>query len=151
MNTLDRLWKYNDWANKLLFEYFARIPDQVPASCMRLLSHIVNVQVRWLSRMTGEQTAQEAWQVQDLEGCISCHEQGSKGLAAILKKGETELLKPVVYRGPDGNAYQNTYSDILLHVLNHGTYHRAQIAQELRRSGLEPVDTDFIIFARKND
>lgn len=36
----------------------------------------------------------------------------------------------------------------LLHVALHGTYHRGQIARELRRAGEESVNTDFIQFVR---
>ncbi|MFC3356180.1 DinB family protein [Sphingobacterium zeae] len=34
-------------------------------------------------------------------------------------------------------AFHNKVNDILLHVFNHGTYHRAQIASEMRRNSVE--------------
>jgi uncharacterized damage-inducible protein DinB len=33
-------------------------------------------------------------------------------------------------------------------VLRVATYHRAQIAMDLREKGFEPVNTDYIVFAR---
>ncbi|WP_414711827.1 DinB family protein [Sphingobacterium sp. UBA1498] len=45
-------------------------------------------------------------------------------------------------------AFHNKVNDILLHVFNHGTYHRAQIASEMRRNGVEPINTDYITFIR---
>jgi uncharacterized damage-inducible protein DinB len=38
--------------------------------------------------------------------------------------------------------------DTLFLVALHGAYHRGQIAALIRREGLEPVATNFIIFAR---
>jgi uncharacterized damage-inducible protein DinB len=36
----------------------------------------------------------------------------------------------------------------MIHLVNHSTYHRAQIATLLRQGGLEPVNTDFITYDR---
>jgi uncharacterized damage-inducible protein DinB len=33
-------------------------------------------------------------------------------------------------------------------MTTHGTYHRGQIAMQLRQQGLEPVNTDYIMFLR---
>ena len=38
--------------------------------------------------------------------------------------------------------------DILIQVFNHGTYHRAQVAKDLRGNGLAPVNTDYITYVR---
>ena len=37
---------------------------------------------------------------------------------------------------------------IVLHVVNHGSYHRGQVATLLRQSGLTPPATDLIMFYR---
>jgi uncharacterized damage-inducible protein DinB len=34
-------------------------------------------------------------------------------------------------------------------VFNHGTYHRAQVARDLRQHNLEPINTDFIFYVRQ--
>jgi uncharacterized damage-inducible protein DinB len=36
----------------------------------------------------------------------------------------------------------------MIHLVNHSTYHRAQIAILLRQQGFEPVNTDFITYDR---
>ena len=45
---------------------------------------------------------------------------------------------------------QSTYrfADILVHVVNHGTYHRGQLGHLLRDLGLTPPSTDYLIFRR---
>ena len=37
---------------------------------------------------------------------------------------------------------------IMIHLVNHSSYHRAQIAMLLRQNGFEPVNTDFITYDR---
>lgn len=48
----------------------------------------------------------------------------------------------------NGSKSQSTISDILTHLVNHGSYHRGQIATLLRQEGLIPNSTDFIAFSR---
>lgn len=52
------------------------------------------------------------------------------------------------YRLLNGTESASSLSDILTHVVNHGSYHRGQIATLLRQEGLIPNPTDFIQFSR---
>jgi uncharacterized damage-inducible protein DinB len=36
----------------------------------------------------------------------------------------------------------------MAHLVNHGTYHRGQVAVLLREKGYDPVNTDFITYDR---
>ena len=36
----------------------------------------------------------------------------------------------------------------MIHLVNHSSYHRAQIAMLLRQKGMEPINTDFITYDR---
>ena len=38
---------------------------------------------------------------------------------------------------------------MLQHLVNHGTYHRGQVATMLRQLGAKPIGTDLIIFYRE--
>ncbi len=52
------------------------------------------------------------------------------------------------YKTTEGKAYYNVLSDMLLHVVNHSSYHRGQITTLLRQVGAVPQSTDFILFIR---
>ena len=39
---------------------------------------------------------------------------------------------------------------MLFHFVNHSTYHRGQIASNLKEHGIEPLVTDYIFYKRKN-
>jgi len=147
MNTLERLCEYNNWANRLLFESFAESSKMIPSSCLRFLSHIVNVQSIWMNRIRGEKQILSAWDEHGLEICKSWYELTSAGLSAIVIEYTSNPFFKIEYRNNQGQVIENSITDILLHVFNHGTYHRAQIAQEMKRSGLNPASTDYIIFS----
>jgi uncharacterized damage-inducible protein DinB len=148
MYTLNRLWKYNDWANKLLMKTLEDGGKEIPASCLRLLSHIVNTQTAWLNRVTGEKNMTTAWEEHTLDKCKQMHERTSAVMKDILDHKEEDLFKLFEYKNFAGQTYHSELYDILLQVLTHGVYHRAQIAQEMRRAGLEPILTDYIHFVR---
>ena len=50
----------------------------------------------------------------------------------------------VAYVNSKGEHFTSSVSDIITHVLAHGSYHRGQIASSLRDAGHEPAYTDFI-------
>jgi uncharacterized damage-inducible protein DinB len=60
-----------------------------------------------------------------------------------------DFNQSITYQNQSGKTYANVLSDILSHVVNHGTHHRAQIGQLLKFGGLEhlPV-TDYIAYLR---
>lgn len=58
------------------------------------------------------------------------------------------LDRPIRYENSAGKSFVNTLSDILYHVTNHTTHHRAMIIASLRESGVEPPVTDYIFYKR---
>jgi uncharacterized damage-inducible protein DinB len=59
------------------------------------------------------------------------------------------LVSSVSYRNSKGAEYSQPLSDILMHVLNHGTHHRGQIARAVRQAEGKPVNTDLLFYFRK--
>ena len=55
------------------------------------------------------------------------------------------------YKTMEGKAYSNVLSDMLVHVANHSSYHRGQVATLLRQSGAVPQSTDLILFIRSKE
>jgi uncharacterized damage-inducible protein DinB len=58
------------------------------------------------------------------------------------------LRRIVEYRNSAGQELQTAVEDILLQVFLHGSYHRGQVAMQLRLSGAVPEATDYVAFAR---
>lgn len=47
-----------------------------------------------------------------------------------------------------GQKFDSSMQDILFHIINQSTYHRGQIAMEFRNSGIEPINTEYILYKR---
>ena len=47
---------------------------------------------------------------------------------------------------PKLGTLESTYADIILHVVNHGTYHRGNVTAMLRQLGHPGVPTDYVYY-----
>ncbi len=148
MTSLQKLWKYNNWANDRIFKTFDHFRETVPPGSIRFLSHIVNTQASWLLRLRGEHSTIDAWAIHNLDECKHMHAEASAGYKKLLDNPADDLERIIHYKNSAGQSYQNTVHDIILHAMNHGTYHRGQIAMDMRQHGLEPTNTDYIMFLR---
>lgn len=143
---LDQLRKYNKWANSLLLDAFLESAHLIPESCMLLFSHIANAQMIWTCRIKGIPSGVTVWQVNDLETCAEMLKQSDQILAQL--NPDTEGKELIKYTTSNGDNYETSIYDILIHVFNHGTYHRAQIAKEMKLHHIKPINTDYIQFVR---
>jgi len=76
------------------------------------------------------------------------HDQVSQELQQFVTDEPKQLSSIIEYQNSNQQRFKNSLEDILIHLFNHGTYHRAQIAMDLRQHGLEPIKTDYINFVR---
>lgn len=144
---LNQFCKYNNWANSLLLDTLIAHSSSIPESCISLFSHIVNAQTIWGCRINGTTPNVSVWQVHDLEFCKVLLEESVSRLSQIEYLETTD--SPIIeYTISTGDYYETSIFDILLHVFNHGTYHRGQIAKEMKLHNIKPVNTDYIQFVR---
>jgi len=144
---LQQFCSYNHWANSTLLAALNKQADILPQSCINLFSHMMNAQMIWLYRINGMEPTVTVWQQHDLETCNALLTESGQGLARI-ENPEDPSLPLIQYHNSAGTAFETSVPDILLHVFNHGTYHRAQIAKEMKQNGIDPVNTDYIQFVR---
>jgi uncharacterized damage-inducible protein DinB len=80
-------------------------------------------------------------------------------LAPILESNMQEWLQfvrtvddwhhDISYQNSQGGTFTNKLADIVAHVINHGTHHRAQAGQHLKLAGVEQLPvSDYIIYIR---
>jgi uncharacterized damage-inducible protein DinB len=55
---------------------------------------------------------------------------------------------PFTFRSSAGAESTMPYWQVVLHVVNHGSYHRGQFATMLRQAGIAPPATDLLIYYR---
>jgi len=152
--TLERLFRHLAWADAQVLDLLARTPG-APPEALRLLGHLVQTESIWLGRVQGTAAgAARPWPDPPLalDRCramsLESLEEFRKVLAA---SGPDALAAPVAYRTSRGEPFATPLLDILLHVALHGAYHRGQVALLLRRGGIPPAPTDYILLARLED
>ncbi len=143
---LESLFEYGHQANQELIDIL--IVNQVKASdkSIELMSHIINAEHIWISRMLNKKATFDVWQIHTMSNLKVYDKQNYQTLLSILSNNNGKEL--VNYKTTEGETHQNLLKDILFHLVNHGTYHRGQIAAECRACNIDPLVSDFIFYKR---
>lgn len=145
----ERLFEFDSWAMNRVFDALAALASP-PAQAVSRIEHIVWAAELWLTRVQGVASPPES----ALRGIglpalrIRSQACGAAWLALARRSNDADLARLVHYRNTKQLEFENTVGDIMTHVVNHATYHRGQIASDLKGLRAEPVPTDFIVFAR---
>jgi uncharacterized damage-inducible protein DinB len=150
------LFDYDHMANRILFGLVkdacepTATAHSAAASSLSLLAHLLASNQVWLLRCRGESSsAIELWPpdktLEDLDTQI---EDRQRDWVSLLER-EQDFERSFTYANQSGKTYTNVLRDVLAHVINHGTHHRAQIGQRLKSAGLEKLPpTDYIAYLR---
>jgi len=70
----------------------------------------------------------------------------------VVDASEEMLSASLPYKNIRGEHFVQPVSDIVIHLSNHGTYHRGQVVTLLRQLGIEKIpQTDYVLFRRQGD
>lgn len=140
------LFTYNNHFNQKLIALLSENLQSISDKNLRLINHLVNAQQIWNARIASEEEF-EVWQVNKWEELLRIdNENYSKSIEII---DSSKLDNIIEYVNSKGIKFSNKIKDILFHIINHSTYHRAQIATELKNCGIEPINTDYVFYKRK--
>ncbi len=147
MNTFFKeLFEYSNHYNQKLIALFEANQGKVPEKSVKLFNHILNAHQIWNCRIELIQAPCKVWEIRPAAEHKQLDETNYKNSVRILDN--FDLAKVIEYTNSSGQAYSNTIKDILFHVSNHSTYHRGQIASDLKQAGIEPLITDYIFYKR---
>ena len=117
---------------------------------VEVCAHVQAARRVWLSRMGRcdgpEDGLFPAWSVEKTLNEAQQMDEAWTGYAGQLSGADLE--HEVSYTTTEGVMQVNTVEDIVTHVVNHGSYHRGQIARLIKEAGTEMLATDFILYAR---
>jgi uncharacterized damage-inducible protein DinB len=146
---LQKLYDYNAWANARVL---TALKEQrcADGKVLMLFGHVLAAQLLWLHRVQGWPPPDVAlWKPYTTEELTELHAQGAEGWKKFLMHASEETLQHVLhYTNYTGQPFENRVLDILVHTVNHASYHRGQIALRMREQGYEPVNTDYITYDR---
>lgn len=155
LETIRLLYGYNHWVNQRLLATAEKVPlertrESFGASFDSIhgtLAHILGAQVAWLSRWRGVSPTRliGADDFDSLAAIRARWEQHQRELEAFLEELTPERLSaPLRYTRPTGETHELPLGQMMLHMVNHGTHHRSELADMLTRVGHAPQPTDLV-------
>jgi uncharacterized damage-inducible protein DinB len=153
--TIRKLFLYNYWARDRQLEACAALsPDQFLIagnsfpSMRDTLAHMVGAEWVWLERLQGRSPvalppATEFSTLRRVSERWRVVERGFFDYLTSLR--EEQLSQSVAYTNFSAQNWSYTVEMILLHTVNHQTYHRGQVTMVLRQLGAQPAATDLLV------
>jgi uncharacterized damage-inducible protein DinB len=150
---------YNKWANDrtleaikpLTAEQLTRNLGSSFPSIRDTAAHIASAEWIWLRRWQGHgPMGHPDWAKHGSMDAVvtqfaTIEAERAAWLATLT---EADLDRPHTFRLLNGQEDRQVLSSQLLHLVNHSTYHRGQIAGMLRQVGATPLATDLIAYRR---
>src|SRR5271170_335422 len=138
-NYFINLIHYDKYANEVITKLI--IENGKSEKPVRLMAHIMAAQQVWYHRCKQLPPFGGAlWpdgQAETFGQMISDNHKA--WIEFITHLEEADFEKRVAYHNSKGDAFNDKLVDILGHLINHGTHHRAQIGQHLKLAGLESL------------
>ncbi|MBB6637467.1 DinB family protein [Cohnella thailandensis] len=150
MQTIRRMMEHLYWADRRIMEALDENGTK-DKDILKLVRHVAVAEQVWLSRLEGKGSSQYAlWEEEDDVGTLkTMFEENERRYRNYIDRLEENRLDDIVeYANQSGVPFRTSVRDILSQVLLHGQYHRGQINRALRQDSAEPVQVDFITFAR---
>lgn len=161
LKTYQMLTRYKSWANGLLYAAVAKLPEHelvkpqkiVFGSLLRTLNHVHAMDLVWQAHLKGvphglaSRNPAECPPLADLERAQREMDEWFVRYADGVADSAVEELIEFEFIG--GGRGVMSRREILIHVVNHGTYHRGHIADMLYQIPVHPPTTDFPVWARE--
>lgn len=154
------LAQYTKWANQTLFDALQLLPDHMvtedrktgAGSILKTLGHIYVVDQIWkghlLEQAHGYQTRNLS-EVPPLKTLIAMQSASDDWYIDYVNALTPQMHDAsLAFAFVDGGQGEMTRAAMLLHVVNHKTYHRGYIAQMLYESSCRPPAMDLPVFLR---
>jgi uncharacterized damage-inducible protein DinB len=162
MKDVQILSRYKAWADDLFLATVSTVPDAelvaprpiIFGSLIRTLNHSYSMDYVWQCHLLGKP-----------HGLTTRNPQHSPGIAELTQRQrsidewyvsyadsitETELEQIIGFDFIGGGSGRMSRREIILHVVNHTTYHRGQAASILYYLGVVPPATDMPVFLRQH-
>ena len=151
MNTIEhlrQLFAYNDWANRRIV---MALKENASEKSRKILAHILTTEREYYARLYGQDsTGFDFWPDLKTEECGDLARETAERFERLLRRFDDEGLDITArYKTSEGVACENTYRELLTHVLLHSSIHRGNIILELREEGFTPPQIDYIIYLRE--
>ncbi|PAF20662.1 damage-inducible protein DinB [Terribacillus saccharophilus] len=162
MNYPEQMFNYHSWANQTLLNRIKELPvnvlrEEVNTSfptIAQAFGHIYAVESVWYRVLNGArmQDALEMCMPLEKETLLHSADQFANDFAQLAEqyrewlRGQDDLDRTILLENPYAGTRQTRLSEIVLHVVNHGTYHRGNVSAMLRQLGHASTMNDYSLF-----
>lgn len=161
LSRLQMLTRYRAWADQLLYRSLEGLPGQalnrsqpiVFGSLLRTLNHVHAMDLVWKAHLEGVPHAYTSRNPEDcpsfdrLRAIQSVTDDWYIRFAESLDEAAcAETIRFTFIGGGEGAMRRG---DILLHVVNHASYHRGHVAMMMYSLSVPPPTTDLPVFLRE--
>ena len=154
---LQELFEFNRWANKEMLEAASKLSLEELSrdlhssfpSVRDTLVHIMWAEWIWLRRWKGE-SPQLRFQAEDFPEVAVIKtrwlEVQAEQMPFVKSVTESNLQRSLSYVNLRGETWTYALWRMMVHLVNHSSYHRGQIVTMFRQLGQVPPATDFLVF-----
>jgi len=163
VETLRRMYRYQDWAMEQVWPGLEGLTaEELDApgcsgngAIRGTLTHLIRVQNGWFSWFDGTMSAADAQSMRRKDADVRTiadaraewREASDRAEACVAKLSDADVAKVWTHTMGSGVTLAQPLGEMMLHVANHGTHTRAQIAAALRRLGKDPGVLEYLKFA----
>lgn len=154
------LTRYKAWADDRLYESLADVSQEALVakrktrlgSIMSTLNHLYAMDLVWRAHLEEKPhgfTTRRPEVFSEFSKLRSAQKEIDEWYVAYAAKLAPEAMDAVVdFEFIDGGEGAMTRSEIVLHIVNHATYHRGHITDAMLHIPARPPTTDFPVFIR---
>jgi uncharacterized damage-inducible protein DinB len=152
---------YNIWANQLLFDTILQLPEEKQTqtvassfdSLQKTVLHMLDAESMWWQRMKLSERVirpSENFSGNFRDVSENLLQQNRQWNEWVMNAQEHMLQHVFIYQNTKKEQFKQPVYQMLLHMFNHGSYHRGQLVTMLRQLGVEKIPaTDFIVWSRR--
>ncbi|WP_341281220.1 DinB family protein [Paenibacillus sp. FSL H8-0537] len=156
-----QMFEYHTWASQAVLGRIKELPSSVLSqevnssfpTIAHALTHIYAVDKMWYMVLTGTgmPEALQACMLLNAEILSSVDEYAN--VFALLSeqyrewfRSQADLEQTILLDNPFAGIRQTSLAEIVLHLINHGTYHRGNVSTMLRQLGHSSTMNDYALF-----
>ncbi|MCR8635187.1 DinB family protein [Paenibacillus radicis (ex Xue et al. 2023)] len=156
------MYNFNVWANKTMLDRLKEIPQDIYnkeiqsvfPSISKAMPHIYITDICWLNILLGKSMSdalvyanqlKENTEAKSLEELEMLFLESSEQFKAIFNQ-QDNMEKTIVVDNPYAGIRETSYSEIVLQIVNHATYHRGNITAMLRQLGYASTMTEYALY-----
>ncbi|MBF2709800.1 DinB family protein [Flavobacterium soyangense] len=138
--------RYESWANNSIIDAFMKASFPME-STHQIISHNLNAFSIWLKRIKNEEVTIKLWDTHTIDELsllnVTLYSDWSNYLGTL---DDNDFYKKVSFTFM-GKKASISIEDLIIHLINHSSYHRGQVIQQLKGKLLALPLSTYIAFA----